>query len=189
MSSHHIVREKQEPALLVLGLGHLSDDEFGQLLEWSPTLIATPPVAEQLAAYGIKIDALITDDTHELPQDNIKLIAPNGASWLEAGIDHLVSHGYPAVNIVTEEFEVNNFERYASQINMVILHNGQKIYAVSPGFSKWKPAGEPVRILSQATGLITEGLTHVKDGYYRTEADGFFTLRFDEPYVFIAEEH
>ncbi|MFD2144372.1 hypothetical protein [Mucilaginibacter antarcticus] len=42
MSSHHIVREKQEPALLVLGLDGFDEEQLGQLLEWSPTLMAPP---------------------------------------------------------------------------------------------------------------------------------------------------
>ena len=56
MSSHHVVREKQEPALLVLGLDGFDDELLGQLLEWSPTVITTQQIAERLNAYGIKID-------------------------------------------------------------------------------------------------------------------------------------
>jgi len=55
MSSHHVVREKQEPALLVLGLGNFPDELLGQLLEWSPTVIATPQTAEELVVKGIKV--------------------------------------------------------------------------------------------------------------------------------------
>jgi thiamine pyrophosphokinase len=61
MSSHHIVREKQEPALLVLGMDNFSDELLGQLLEWSPTVIATEIMAEKLNANGIKIDCVIVD--------------------------------------------------------------------------------------------------------------------------------
>ena len=46
MSSHHIVREKQEPALLVLGLDDFPDELLGQLLEWSPTVIVTADTVE-----------------------------------------------------------------------------------------------------------------------------------------------
>ena len=56
MSSHHIVREKQEPALLVLGLDNFPDELLGQLLEWSPTVITTSQTAEKLVVNGTKID-------------------------------------------------------------------------------------------------------------------------------------
>ena len=63
MSSQRIVRAKQEPALLILSLNNFGDEELGQLLEWSPTLIATPAVAEQLVVYGIKVDLIIANPT------------------------------------------------------------------------------------------------------------------------------
>ena len=39
MSSHHIVKEKQEPALYIHQLGDFNEEFLGQLLEWSPTVI------------------------------------------------------------------------------------------------------------------------------------------------------
>ncbi|RZK41505.1 MAG: thiamine pyrophosphokinase, partial [Pedobacter sp.] len=39
MSSHHIVREKQEPALYIHQLGNFDEEKLGQLLEWSPTVL------------------------------------------------------------------------------------------------------------------------------------------------------
>ena len=67
---------KQEPALLVIGLDNFPDELLGQLLEWSPTVIATPETAEKLAAYGIKIDWVIADCTGEVFQSDIKLLSP-----------------------------------------------------------------------------------------------------------------
>lgn len=54
MSSHHIVREKQEPALLVLSMDAFDEEMLGQLLEWSPTVICSTGTAEKLDASGIK---------------------------------------------------------------------------------------------------------------------------------------
>jgi thiamine pyrophosphokinase len=62
MSSHHIVREKQEPALLVLSLTDFSFELLGQLLEWSPTLIAITETAIQLHENQIKVDWLIANE-------------------------------------------------------------------------------------------------------------------------------
>ena len=189
MSSHHIVREKQEPALLVLGLNHFTDDELGQLLEWSPTLIASPPVAEQLAVYGIKIDYVITDNASEVEQSDVKLIATQNQPLLQAALAHLVTQGYPAVNIVTDELELSVYETYATQINLVIFYNRQKIYAISSGFRKWKPAGEVISILTHGVNISTEGLTEIAPQTYETAVDGFFSLVFDVGSIFIAEGH
>jgi thiamine pyrophosphokinase len=189
MSSHHIVREKQEPALLVLGLNNFTEEHLGQLLEWSPTLIATAPVAEQLAVYGIKIDQVVTNDANAITQSDVKIIAPGNQTELQAAFGYLLAHGYPAVNVVTDELELAGYETYALQINLVIFYDGQKIYTVKPGFSKWKPAKETISILTSTTNLQTTGLKPVSAGHYQTIADGVFTLSFDEPQLFIAEEY
>ena len=39
MSSHHIVRERQEPALLITDVYSIDPELVGQLLEWSLSLI------------------------------------------------------------------------------------------------------------------------------------------------------
>jgi thiamine pyrophosphokinase len=189
MSSHHIVREKQEPALLILGLNKFTEEDLGQLLEWSPTVIATAPVAEQLAVYGIKIDQVIAEDASVIPQSDVKLIYPNNRTPLQAAFSYLIAHGYPAVNVVTDELELADYESYAKQINVVIFHEGQKIYTINSGFNKWKPAGETINLLTSSASLKTEGLEQTAPGKFQTVADGLFTLTFGEPYLFMAEQY
>ena len=189
MSSHHIVREKQEPALLVLGVNHFTDDELGQLLEWSPTLITTPPVAEQLAVYGIKIDYVITDHPTDIQQSDVKTIPTGTASELQTALIHLITQGYPAVNIIANELDLAVYEQYAAQINMVVFYNSQKIYAVTSGFRKWKPASEVIHIITPGVVIYTEGLQQRAPQQYQTVGDGFLSLKFDKPYIFISEEY
>ena len=188
MSSHHIVREKQEPALLVLGLNHFTDDELGQLLEWSPTVIASPPVAEQLAAYGIKIDHILADQEAEHLQSDVKLIDLHGESWLVAALQFLVKNGFPAVNIVTDELDLVVYNAYTERINLVIFYNRQKIYPVTSGFRKWKPAGDLITLHNPEGELHTSGLEAIASHEFQTTADGFFSLEFGQAYLFIGEQ-
>jgi thiamine pyrophosphokinase len=188
MSSHHIVREKQEPALLVFGLNYFTDDELGQLLEWSPTLIATPPVAEQLYIYGIKIDYVITDNAADIEQSDVKSIPAGNFCELTAALEFLIANGYPAVNIVTHELDLDIYGRYVHQINLVIFSNKKKIYVINSGFRKWKPAGEAISVLNSTINITTEGLQQTSPQQYETIADGFFSISFDARSVFIAEE-
>jgi thiamine pyrophosphokinase len=187
MSSHHIVREKQEPALLVLGLDNFNDEQLGQLLEWSPTLIATPLIAEKLNSYGIKIDWIITDEGGGELQSDIKYLPVGNNTAITAALNWLIEQGYPAVNIVTDEFELKDYQPFAGDINLVIFYQQQKIYGVSSGFSKWKPGGESIRLLSPTNNLRAVGLNNVDDGTFKTVVDGLFTLQFDAPLLFIAE--
>jgi len=188
MSSHHIVREKQEPALLVLGLQNFPDELLGQLLEWSPTVIVTETTAEQINAFGIKIDWVISDQSHENLQSDIKLMSPGADEPAEAALKYLVTHGYPAVNIVTDDLQLKDYLFFIDKINMVIFNGNQKIYAVSSGFSKWKPAGEVIELLSGHSQFHSSGLENMEHHRYKTTHDGFFSIQFEQPFLFIAEE-
>jgi len=188
MSSHHIVREKQEPALLVLGLDNFSDELLGQLLEWSPTVIATQLTAGKIHAYGIKIDWIITREFDENLQSDIKMMPAGNDSFSEAALKYLITNAYPAVNIVTDDLQLKDYLFYTDKINMVIFHGHQKIYAVNSGFSKWKPAGELIELLSIPRQLHTIGLEAIGWHRFKTTNDGFFTLQFNQPFLFIAEE-
>src|ERR1700748_3041941 len=99
MSSHHIIREKQEPALLVLGLDNFPGELLGQLLEWSPTVIATAQTAEKLVASGIKIDWMITDGNEDILQSNVKLMSAGEGNLTDAALEYLSEDQYGAVNI------------------------------------------------------------------------------------------
>ncbi len=187
MSSHHIVREKQEPALLILGMETFPTELLGQLLEWNPTVITTEQTAEALVENGIKIDWVITDDVRELLQSDTKTIARGSDNYTEAGLKYLITHGYPAVNIITDDLELKDFLFFVDKINLVIFQGNQKIYAVSSGFSKWKPKGEAIEILTQPNHLHYDGLEPIGNHCYQTIHDGFFSLEFDQSFLFIVE--
>ena len=187
MSSHHIIREKQEPALLVLGMDTFSDELFGQLLEWSPTVIATYAVAEKLNAYGIKIDWIITDDEQETIQSDVKVLNLQGAPLVTTAINFLVNNQYPAVNVVTDEFILADYLPFSNAINLVIFCADEKIYPIHSGFSKWKPSNEIVRILNHPANIRVNGLQSTGNESYRTISDGFFTINFQGDTLFITE--
>jgi thiamine pyrophosphokinase len=189
MSSHHIVREKQEPALLILSLDNFGDEELGQLLEWSPTLIATMPVAEQLVVYGIKVDLVIGDLVSGFSQTHVKWIPVDGKSGLQAGLDFLIAQGYPAVNVVTDQLEIESFFNYTDQLDLVIFYNKRKIYSISSGFNKWRPAGEVVEILTTNRHVQTQNMQQTGTQQYQTMADGTTVFTFDGPRIFISEEY
>ena len=59
MSSHHFVKEGQEPALLVVDA--MADDHLLSTLEWSPLVLATSLSAEKIASWGVRIDAVFAE--------------------------------------------------------------------------------------------------------------------------------
>ena len=186
MSSHHIVREKQEPALLILNLEQFDQEHLGQLLEWSPTIIVAGPLYEEVDSLGIKIDVVISSDPGFIAQQET-IIIPAGDSLLEDGLKYLVGEQYPSVNVITNEFMLKDYAMFAERINLVIYLGNKKIFPVQSGFSKWCAAGEGVLLLQEVNNLSVSGLRFLTNHTMETEKDGFYTLTFDHEFIFIAE--
>jgi len=68
MSSHHIVRDDQEPALIIANGEACSYELLGQLLEWSPFVIVLDSAMERALELGIKVDVLLGDLIEDLMQ-------------------------------------------------------------------------------------------------------------------------
>lgn len=188
MSSHHIVKEKQEPALIVEFFSDLSYELLGQLLEWAPTVIANKDSAQWLSRNDIHIDVVITNDEHRIEQDGVTMLFGNPSSFKEDALNYLVEKGYHAVNIISQDFSMDLFQQFASLINLVFINGKQKIFAIKSGFKKWKAAGENVYILASDAIFHTEGLEKKHDQAYKTIADGFFEIHFQTDYLLIAED-
>lgn len=186
MSSHHIVREKQEPALLALNLDGFADELLGQLLEWSPTVIAGPGAAEKLEWMGIKVDWLLSDENATIGQPDVKLIRCTG-SLIDAALSFLTENGYPSVNIISAE-NPSVFACYTDSIDLVIYNANKRIYPVRSGFSKWKPAGEKIEIYYTVSEPRCDGLKKTGETTYITVADGLFCIHFAERFLFLSEE-
>ncbi|HVW14758.1 MAG TPA: hypothetical protein VHB54_13065 [Mucilaginibacter sp.] len=188
MSSHHVVREKQEPALVVLGLEGFPGESLGQLLEWSPAIITTQQLAPVLDANGIKIDGIITKGNYKMPQRDIRSIPAGKDTAAEAALKYLVTNGYRAVNIITAGLQLKDYLFFADKIDLVIYCRDQRIFAINSGFSKWKTGGEIIEVLTHPHELHTSGLEALGHHRFMTIQDGFFSLKFDKPFLFIAEQ-
>ena len=64
MSSHHIIRDKQEPALIIANGEECSMDLLEQLLEWSPTVVVLDGAIQRVIDLGIKVDVWLGDFDH-----------------------------------------------------------------------------------------------------------------------------
>ncbi|MXV49901.1 thiamine pyrophosphokinase [Pedobacter sp. HMF7647] len=186
MSSHHIVREKQEPALLIIDPTGFDPENLGQLLEWSPTVLVSDDAVDYVESLGIKIDFMITGKEMAL-QPATRLI-PTESDVLGDGLKYLVGEQYPSVNIIDTSFKLKDYALYADKINLVIYTPKLKIFPVTSGFSKWKQSGETIHLLSEISELKSTGLKPVNESIFETEKDGFYSLVFNQILAFIAEE-
>lgn len=187
MSSHHIIREKQEPALLIMSLDGFESENLGQLLEWSPTVIVHEDIYELADSLALKVDGVLTRDPDFLAQENTRIILTD-SDPLEDCLKYLVGEAYPAINIITKDFTLKDYALFVEDIDIVVFIGDQKIFPVKSGFSKWQPAGEQVHLLHEIHNLSTSGLVSREDHILETEKDGFYSVTFDQPFIFIAEQ-
>lgn len=206
MSSHHIVRDKQEPALLIANGEACSTELLGQLLEWSPTVVVLDSAIWRVFELGIKVDVLLGDFDRDLDLDAIRaqqypleiISAPDqNKTDLDKGIEFLIERGYPAVNIVWATgrradhtlTNMTNIVRYKNQIRLVLLDDYSKIFPLVGQFEKWYEAGTPISLIpvGTVTGFTSAGLKYnlqnatLKLGYFtsssnQTVADGFVRI-------------
>ncbi len=187
MSSHHIIREKQEPALLIMSLDGFDSENLGQILEWSPTVIVHEDLYELADSLALKVDGVLSSDPDFLAQENTRIILTD-SDPLEDCLKYLIGETYPAVNIITKDFALKDYALFVEDIDIVVFIGDQKIFPVKSGFSKWQPAGEQVHLLHEIHNLNISGLVRKEDHILETEKDGFYSVTFDQPFIFIAEE-
>lgn len=185
MSSHHIVREKQEPALYIHHLGDFNEEYLGQLLEWSPTLIVNEANYEKLISLGLKVDVVVNSSADAVFQENTKVLK-GVEDNIQAVLNHLVAEKYPAVNIISSEAKLMDLTAYLGNIDIVLFTDTEKRYAIKSGFSIWKPKGSIFKI-EVISYFETSNLKQEENGDFIVINDGFVTFNFTTAYLFISE--
>ena len=179
MSSHHIVREKQEPALLIANGQACHPELLGQLLEWSPYVVVLDRAILRVMDMGLKADVLLGDFDRDLDLEAIRaeqypieiIDAPDqNKTDLDKGIEFLIERGFPAVNIVWATgrrmdhtiTNLTNIVRYKSQIKITIIDDHSVVYPLMERFEKWYAKGTPISLIPVGTveGITTEGLLY-----------------------------
>jgi len=179
MSSHHIVKDNQEPALIIANGLACSNELLGQLLEWSPVVLVLDGAIERVLQLGVKVDLYTGDfDRNQIPekvreqQAQIEIIhTPDQSKTdLEKAIELLIAKGHKAANIIwatgkRADHTFNNLTliaRYKKQINLVIYDDYSKVYVLPTKFSKYYHAGTPISLLPIGTvsGITSQGLKY-----------------------------
>lgn len=179
MSSHHIVREGQEPALIIANGEACSTELMGQLLEWSPYIIVLDGAINRVNELGIKIDVLLGDfDSKEQALEKTQLHMPieivhtpdQNKTDLQKGIEFLIERKFSAVNIIWATgrradhnlSNVTDVVRYQNQINIVLMDDYSRIFQLPKKFEKWYTKGTPISLMpvGNVLGIKTTGLLY-----------------------------
>lgn len=191
MSSHHFVREGQEPALYIVDPLSLALVE--PLLEWAPLVIVSGNALADVLKWKIKIDVVL------LPKgvvaDQADAVANQGPLEIlfyqnEANIPDLLvtflkQQKCSGMHIVTRPAP-DVFDRWISKINELaisIIDAEAKWSAVQSTFQKWLPAKTRLSIaLTRHSSCDYTGLRRMDDQSFLTEKNGAITIQSDSPF-------
>lgn len=177
MSSHHIVRDDQEPALIIANGAECSNELLGQLLEWSPIVIVLDSAMERVVNLGIKVDVLLGDfdddfnpEIYKEKQFPLEIVhAPNqDKTDLEKAFDYLIEKGHKAVNVVWATGKradhtitnITNIVSYRNKLKIVILDDHSKVFLLPNKFEKWYTKNTPISLIpiGKVSGITTQNL-------------------------------
>ena len=177
MSSHHIVRDDQEPALIIANGASCNPELLGQLLEWSPLVIVLDSAMERVLELGIKVDVLLGDfdrgfdpNYYKEKQYPLEIVhtPDQNKTDLEKAFDYLIERKIPAVNVVWATGKradhtitnITNIARYRDLIKIVVLDDHSKVFLLPKKFQKWYPANTPLSLIpvGHVTGIHSQNL-------------------------------
>ena len=156
MSSHHFVKEQQEPAVFILAVKGISFETVAPLLEWSPTLLVAQEAVEVVLSWGIKIDVVL--GTLEFQKENrhlleeqypLRFLTVYSEGTLEEGIHYLLASQHKGVHLVGFDHQKHQeLEEKIHHLDLTLLDGDWKYYPVRGGkFSKWFVPAE-IRLLA-----------------------------------------
>jgi hypothetical protein len=191
MSSHHFVKEGQEPALFVLDA--LPFAVAAQLLEWAPLVLVAEGVLEHVQEWGIKIDiALATPGQSHHAAQMLSEQAPvtitellTGESFLTKGLKVLTDQGQTGVNILATADDVfEEAAKFSPRLQVCILQEDLKWSAIPSGrFEKWYPGGVGLHLRRSAPsqGFDLTGLEAENERLVNRQA-GLVSIRSGQPF-------
>lgn len=162
MSSHHFVKEQQEPAVFILDVEGISFDTVAPLLEWSPTLLVAQEAVEVVLGWGIKIDIILASQAFQNENEHLleeqyplRFLTVSSLSALDEGVHYLLASQHKGVHLVG--FNHQNHQQLDEKIfdlDLTLLDGDWKYYPIKSGkFSKWFVAAE-IRLLASENQLV-----------------------------------
>jgi thiamine pyrophosphokinase len=179
MSSHHVIRDEQEPALIIANGESCSFELVGQLLEWSPLVVVLDSAIDRVLDLGIKVDVLLGDFDRDFQAEKYLekqfpldiVYAPDQEKTdLEKALNYLIDRGFPAANVVWATGKradhtmtnLTNIVQYRDKIKVVVLDDYSKVFLLPNSYEKWYPAGTIISLIpiGTVTGIRTENLKY-----------------------------
>jgi len=189
MSSHHFVKEGQEPALLILDA--LPYSLTGTLLEWAPLVVVSESAVDQITSYNIKMDVVLSPENRleELTQKlasqaPVKILShPAEESPMVNALNFLIRTNQFAVNILTlfPDEVFGQIEQFTDRLQIAILDENIRWSSIPSGnYEKWLVSDSQLFIKKglDTQSVSTQGLRNQK-GSFQSIQTGIISLKSD----------
>jgi hypothetical protein len=194
MSSHHVIRDEQEPPVFILDTTE-SIDLLKQLLGWSPTVWVIEAAAEWAMSLDIKIDGILTYEPKKHEKINqqsgeYKLKRINQADLLPSLFHLLENKMYTGMNIFCNQSQraiiLDDIGKEAINLPITLITDFETtIVSKKRKFRKWYPKGQMIGIL-QGDLLENENLQQQKENYL-VKKDGIVQINSEDSIIIIKE--
>ncbi len=168
MSSHHFVRDGQEPALLIMNTNGLLWGQLQSLLEWNPSVLVSSTCIDEVISWGIKVDSVLgkIEDGQRLlallsDQFPLTYVSEREKSTaLSTGLCFLMEKGHMAINVI------GSFDNSADTIkqllteqavgNIVVFDEGYRwVYCKGKTYKKWAAKGDSFQVRTKTDSIHT----------------------------------
>ena len=216
MSSHHIVRDNQEAALLIADGEACSVALMEELLEWSPFVIVLDGALRRVLEWNIKVDVWLGDfDSGEALTERAQALgiervhAPNqDYTDLQKGFEYLIGCNFHSVHVLwaggmrMDHYFNNIFTAVAwsDRLNIAFIDDYGRTFASPKKFQKWYPKNTSISLIpcGMAEGVTTKNLVwnlvnetlqlpEKTSSSNRVLHDGFVEIEFEKGHLLIME--
>jgi thiamine pyrophosphokinase len=182
MSSHHFVKEDQEPALIISDATAVPFEKIQELLEWSPTVIVIEPALRMVLSWGIKIDVAVVSTSslehrkkllHE--QGPLKLLSYSEEEPITTAFYFLLAAKQRSTYLAASwDKDLSSLiTPFQDRLSVLVMAGSIRWSFIPSGkFEKWMPVNSPVEIFSLVGA--NEKLC--------TPEEGIFTLERSSPF-------
>lgn len=188
MSSHHVVRENQEPALVILNAHAISFEKAQELLEWMPIVVVLASEVESVLGWGIKVDVVLSplEDretwvTRLTDQAPVKILTYNPADQpLLTALYYLVAIKSYAVNVLCMHHDDFRIAETFPSLDIEMFMDGRRWSWIKSGrWEKWLPVNTTLYLLPE---VQWKNFPQFSSGRYVIKNDGFIELRSTDPF-------
>ncbi len=159
MSSHHFVRENQEPGLYIDEWFAGAELLLEELAQWAPKIIVHERVLDDVLETGTKIDVVLYTDSKATIEEKTRFQFPieivKAEDLFEANVSFIEDNYINRVHIISLKKPEEITFQSGSQLTFFNAEN--TFYRIEKGFEKWMAQNSPFEILVGGKRISHQG--------------------------------